>query len=188
MGLRPVGLAYVLFEEGDIIGHLLAYISISHLFVIGGIVGVMLVTFDSYFIYTFICMLCNEIINYVIKVIVNDPRPELSHNINKGFPSSHAQFFCCFFVMMIHYINTMKRLTPKSKNILYIGMILYVILVDISRWYLNDHFIYQIVCGNILGLIIGFVCVKMYNTFEGYYQNIKEKVEKILIDTGCLTN
>ncbi|EMS14113.1 dolichyldiphosphatase [Entamoeba histolytica HM-3:IMSS] len=186
--LRPVALAYVLFEEGDIIGHFMGYISILHLFVIGGIVSLILLTFDNYAIYTFGIMLTNEIINYTLKILFKHPRPHLSQNVNKGFPSSHAQFWCCFIVLFYYYINQQPKLTSISKKIIVYCSTLLILLVDFSRWYLNDHFVYQIVVGNVIGICVGYLGIIYYPTFFPLLSQFKLFIKQKLTNFNLITS
>ncbi|KAL7715214.1 Dolichyldiphosphatase [Entamoeba marina] len=186
LSLRPVSLAFVLFEEGDTIGHFMGLVSLVHLFIIGGIMGCYLSTLDFYYLYTMFIIVINEIFNYSLKHIINDPRPPLSQNINKGFPSSHAQFICCFVVLILYKILQNIKFTSLSRKFIIITICCFVIIVDFSRWYLNDHFIYQIIAGNVFGLIVGVVALFNYKYIVPFEKKLYACIYNFFIRTNLL--
>ena len=184
--MRPVGLAYVLFEEGDKIGHIMGYISIAHLFAIGAVFALSLFTFDSFAIHSFITMLINEIINMILKKGFNHPRPSLAMNTNQGFPSSHAQFWSCFVVLFLYWIYKHPQITKKCFSLLCIFCCIGLFLVDFSRWYLNEHFIYQLITGNIVGGCIGCCSAYLYSFTKKYIEKAKELLIKVCVSFGLI--
>lgn len=102
-----------------------------------------------FLIYIFI----NFVINSLLKVIINEPRP-INHNTNysflqrNGMPSGHAQisFFIYFF-----YKDNIKN---KNININRIILIL-ACLTSFERIYNNKHTLEQVLVGIIIGSLLG---------------------------------
>ena len=82
-----------------------------------------------------------------------------------GFVSSHAanSFAICFFLIQI-LGKKIKYLTP--------GMIIWAAVVSYSRIYLGVHYPFDVFCGALLGIIVGYTIGKSFNW---YYQKYVKK-------------
>ncbi len=109
----------------------------------------------------------NVVINYVLKIIINRPRPyEISDSIlntaqalGKSFPSGHMVCATTIAVFLIFYI--LKNCKQKYKKIIYIFLIsLYLIFVAISRMYFGQHYLTDLVAGLLVGFILSFLVIK----------------------------
>jgi undecaprenyl-diphosphatase len=105
------------------------------------------------------------IIQILIKLIVNRPRPFEALHINSlvatsmsSFPSGHAMMFFAF-------IPTMSKYFPKMKAILWIV----AILVGFSRIYLGVHYFSDVIAGAILGYAIGLICMNIGEKYAWKY-------------------
>lgn len=133
---------------------------------------VILVFINKKFGLTFgLGLLCTVGVNYIIKMIVNRPRPfemnELIINklstIGMSFPSGHmvsATFIVCSVLFLILHILKNKDNKLKSSTLLRIGMVIasaiIILLAGLSRMYLGQHYLTDLIGGFIVG-IVGFV-------------------------------
>ena len=110
-------------------------------------------------------------INYIIKEIVARPRPYVSNpeivnkltTIGKSFPSGHSVsviFMTLSVLFLLHILNKNGKLKIYSKLwfkiLCYTLGIFFVVLTAISRMYLGQHYLSDILAGLALGAI-GFV-------------------------------
>jgi len=75
-----------------------------------------------------------------------------------GFVSSHAanSFAICFFLIQI-LGKKIKYLTP--------GMIIWAAIVSYSRIYLGVHYPFDVFCGALLGMLVGYSVGKAFNWY-----------------------
>lgn len=125
--------------------------------------------------------------NYILKIIVARPRPYVTNpeiinkltTIGQSFPSGHSMSVV-FIVLALLYLFSLLCKKGKFeiykktwfKIICYTIGILLVILTGISRMYLGQHYITDILAGYIVGAL-GFV-----GTYLLYRYQIKNKTNK----------
>ena len=107
--------------------------------------------------------------NGLIKNFVKEPRPhtmandiiDMRHAEGYSFPSGHSQ-------MAGVWLNGLAIEIDKAKKIkwpYYIANVL-VLLVMVSRMYLGQHFLVDVLCGGLLGIGIAFLMSYLYNIYE----------------------
>ena len=90
----------------------------------------------------------------ILKVIIQEPRPNYLCNNEYGFPSNHSCFFTCIVCwFVLEEFITPKNLQFKHKILLFIFYVIYPFILY-SRYYLNYHSVGQIIGGFIFGIII----------------------------------
>lgn len=114
-------------------------------------------------------------INYLIKVIVNRPRPyevnpEIINKlttIGKSFPSGHmvsATFMMLSLIFLFHWLNKKGKFKLFSKKwfkvLAYSFSVIFIILTAISRMYLGQHYLTDLLGGLIVGAL-GF-CLTLF--------------------------
>lgn len=119
--------------------------------------------FGEYLIYT---MLTSLIINTGLKNIFKFARPIGQEGIRTllpetatgySFPSGHSQSASTFFFAIANYMK---------KRIWWILSILLTSLVCFSRLYLGVHYPKDVIFGFILGVVISYLCYKLYLKIE----------------------
>jgi undecaprenyl-diphosphatase len=95
------------------------------------------------------------IINNLIKVIIDRPRPEINKLVTEtgySFPSGHSITSMVFYGYLVYltykYINNKKIKIP-----LIIFLILLIPTIGLSRIYLGVHYTSDVLCGFLLGII-----------------------------------
>ncbi len=92
-----------------------------------------------------------------------------------GFPSAHSQGTTTFWSYVVSQ--------AKKRFLLYLGVIL-VTLVSLSRVYLGLHYLHDVIGGILVGLVVTFIFVKIYNIIGKRLMNLSLPV-KITISV-CL--
>ncbi|EDQ91748.1 uncharacterized protein MONBRDRAFT_22862 [Monosiga brevicollis MX1] len=149
--LEPAALAFVEYETGDLVGMILAYISLLPLFLLFSLGVLIIVRRDLQTMMFLLGLLLNEVLNYWLKHHIREPRPARASSVlvKHGMPSSHAQLMGFFTIYMIFVV--WKRLKPAARQdsppwlarsgqvIATIGLLIQLALVAISRVYLFYH-------------------------------------------------
>ena len=98
-------------------------------------------------------MFANEMLNRLLKDIIQQPRPEGIDYINfwdsptsYGMPSGHEQTAAAAATFIILYFNN---------NILSTYAVAQSILTGYQRWYYRKHTLEQVIAGGIIGIIMG---------------------------------
>ncbi len=98
---------------------------------------------------------------YLIKIIINRPRPivDIAYYIetSQSFPSGHATIAMAFFGFVTYYLIHHSAMRNKRSIILVLGTLL-VILIGFSRLYLGVHFLSDVLGGFLIGglwLVVG---------------------------------
>ena len=120
-------------------------------------------------------------INYLLKTIINRPRPfEVNsqivnklQTIGKSFPSGHM-LSCVFIVLSIWLLIKTLHKSGKLKLfdklyikiIAYVVGILFIVLTAISRMYLGQHYLTDLIGGVVvatLGFVLTFIVYKRFD-------------------------
>lgn len=126
--------------------------------------------------YLFFFMLAG-LINGAIKSAVARPRPythngviDVRHTTGYSFPSGHSQNYA----LQASLIGIEYTKQQKKKNwVLYITLIVVGVLVAISRIYLGQHFLTDVLVGLALGTILAF-------GFNALFNLIPQKAKKVM--------
>lgn len=179
---RPLSLTLVEYKKGDILGFLMAWISMLPLFYIIALVTVIIIRRDLTTIFYSIGIVLTEITNAILKNLIKQPRPSQTSsrtgNFSKyGMPSDHSQimfYASSFLVLLIFYrcyYKTNSRLYQiLVKSTLAAIAIISAVLVAFSRVYLEYHTIEQVLVGAVLGTVMGCVWFFLvHNIFANHF-------------------
>lgn len=187
-----INLSTVHYDEGDVVGALLAYSSIIPL-------GVMVAEIVAWILAesnktswisssVLIGQLLNELINISIKVIIKEERPTFNGGCvntsrsDYGMPSSHSQFMAFFTVVLFYLLPLSQRLERKRKQIPFLfetaflrsGLLVLSVIVAYSRFYLGYHTKKQVIYGYIMGVCNGLSWIWIHNKFTVAFYKGKE--------------
>ena len=103
------------------------------------------------------------IVELSLKEIIQRTRPEnalVEASSTYSFPSGHATIAIIFFLLLIYLFK--DQIKNKITQYIFIGgNILLILLIGISRIYLNVHWFTDVITGYILGILWLFICIKV---------------------------
>lgn len=113
-------------------------------------------------------------LNELLKGIINRPRPDVSLWLVKttglSMPSGHSMNFMAFMLISLYFVWVYSK--NKKMNIgLTAIMLLYTILVGLSRVYLHVHYISDVITGWSLGASCAAVAVVIHRVWMGSKAN-----------------
>lgn len=120
-----------------------------------------------------ISALFNVGLNYILKILINRPRPyevspdisNVTNSLGKSMPSGHMVTITTIIFFLIFFL--FKKLKSKLvKTILVISSILIITLVAISRMYFGQHYVSDLVVGFVEALIICAVELKFEQKYN----------------------
>lgn len=120
-----------------------------------------------------ISALFNVGLNYILKILINRPRPyevspdisNVTNSLGKSMPSGHMVTITTIISFLIFFL--FKKLKSKlAKVILLISSILIITLVAISRMYFGQHYISDLVVGFVEAFIICAVELKFEQKYN----------------------
>ncbi|XP_012270244.1 dolichyldiphosphatase 1 [Orussus abietinus] len=159
----PFSLTLVEYPQGDLLGKLLALISLTPFAIIAGFVALVLFRRDLHTITFFGGITINEAINFFLKHTLCEDRPmkRATIYIEYGMPSSHSQFIwffaaytTLFVCIRLHYNN--NSVSERFwRATLIASCIVLAVTVSYSRTYLEYHTMAQVLCGAIIGCVFG---------------------------------
>lgn len=102
-----------------------------------------------------IALLSGLFLQYAFKWIFGRERPEggLLEESTASFPSGHSTMSVIFFLLVLFFVRDDLERGPV-KSVLLILCVLGMILVPISRIYLQVHWLSDIIAGAILGVVV----------------------------------
>ncbi|XP_058129958.1 dolichyldiphosphatase 1-like [Anopheles ziemanni] len=163
---QPITLTLVEYPKGDLVGKLLAWISLAPLGIGAGFVALILFRRDLHTIVFFLGTLVNECFNMILKHWIKEPRPVSRAQIwtEYGMPSSHSQFMCFFatyvllfiFIRLHHMNNSNSARLERLVRLLVLAICwTAAFLVCFGRIYLLYHTLNQVLIGAFVGMVMG---------------------------------
>ena len=117
---------------------------------------------------------------FILKHAVNRPRPHYMRIAEHGasFPSGHATISAAFAGILIFTLLRLKNVKHSYKIIS--GLLLWVLLIDLSRIYLGVHYLSDIFGGILLGAIAVALGVSFYFWMDYKEQDLKQDNRKVV--------
>ncbi|KAK4879093.1 hypothetical protein RN001_007239 [Aquatica leii] len=197
----PLSLTLVEYPKDDIVGKILALISITPLGIISGFLTLILFRRDLHTITFFLGTICSHAFNYLLKHTICEARPKIRPDdmVEYGMPSSHAQFiwffatYIIYFVFIrLHHMNNNTIIENLSKFLIISSSLTIALLVSYSRIYLQYHTVGQILCGAVVGILFAtFWFALTYFIFTPLFpQIVTWKISEFLLlrDTTLIPN
>ena len=105
--LVPIDLFLVQYDEGDLVGSLLAWVSLLPICIFVGLFGILLMKRDLRTVSLYGGLAAGEVLSVMLKRTIKEPRPEGSAAGGYGMPSSHSQFamFFATYVTLLFLIR-----------------------------------------------------------------------------------
>ena len=97
---KAFSLTYVVYDEGDYVGLVLALFTLLPIFAVVMYVTLIVRTRSMHTLYAFAGQMLNEIANFVLKRMFAEERPKGSDRTDPGMPSNHSQFVFFFLCLL----------------------------------------------------------------------------------------
>jgi undecaprenyl-diphosphatase len=111
-----------------------------------------------------VAVACSNVINKLLKSIVERERPPFSHGEDGfSFPSGHAMVGLVFLLLLVYFISKEVQST-KVKLIFYGGGGLLALFTGMSRVVEKAHYFSDVLAGFLLGYAYFTLCIALYET------------------------
>lgn len=110
----------------------------------------------------------SHLLNQWMKEIVARERPSISEAFNAvgySFPSGHAMVSIVCYGLVAYFLCE-KYSTNKKRRTIKIGFSIFVLLIGLSRYIINVHYLTDIVAGYLFGFTILFLLVMLYEKMK----------------------
>ena len=131
------------------------------------IILLLLLKNKKYGIYMFINLIYVAVINFVLKFSFQRNRPidKVIDENGFSFPSGHAMCSTAFYGLLMYYI--LKSTKDRFSKIIFVIMFsLIILVVGVTRIYLNVHYFSDVIAGIILGILLLVIFIKVTNNME----------------------
>ncbi|KZT21606.1 PAP2-domain-containing protein [Neolentinus lepideus HHB14362 ss-1] len=164
-------LTHVLYDPSSTTSFLLALLTLSPILLMASYAALSVYTRELVIIEMWAGQFICEGLNWALKRLVKQDRPEDTLGHGYGFPSSHSQnmgyfasFLMCHLYFRHRFATTGNKILDKAwRLLLYIGLLVWSGIVAYSRYRLTYHTPHQIVWGLAIGIIYG---VSFYTVTE----------------------
>lgn len=107
-----------------------------------------------------------------IKALLARPRPageHLTYATGFSFPSGHSMLSLVFYGFIVYLLVASGRV--RNKVALVVAAAVLIILIGISRVYLNVHYVSDVVGGFLIGAVLLFAAIRLMNWSRGRWFN-----------------
>ncbi|KAK8821759.1 hypothetical protein WA556_002206 [Blastocystis sp. ATCC 50177/Nand II] len=154
----------------------MALMSLAPVFFVCIICSSILIRRDIHSGFLLLEMLSCTLLNQILKRFFKESRPiNTGVRTTYGMPSDHSQFISCFCVYITLWLFDIHMSSPFQRVVAIIVLWIVWAFVVMSRLYLGEHTLAQVVVGVCVGLGYGGVWYWLDRTFfRRYYQAIAE--------------
>jgi membrane-associated phospholipid phosphatase len=99
---------------------------------------------------------------YILKILINRPRPLaiIYPEFESSFPSYHATAAIALYGFLLYTIWKFDRHILKKPFIIFLFIL--IAFIGISRLYLGEHYLSDVLAGYIIGFVWLFVSIKLH--------------------------
>ncbi|THV02494.1 PAP2-domain-containing protein [Dendrothele bispora CBS 962.96] len=156
-------LTHVLYNDDSLFSLGLALVTLSPILLMAAYAALAVQTREFLIIMMWAGQFGCEVLNYVVKHIIKEERPNHSVGTGYAFPSSHSQYMGYFSAFLICHLYCRHRFSSTGSWILdqawrmlvYFFISAWAIAVAFSRYYLKYHSPHQIFWGFGIGVVCG---------------------------------
>ena len=108
----------------------------------------------EWILFFYVSVISAQAITYLIKILVNRPRPlnELLIQNNFSFPSGHATIAASMYLFIAYYFYSQRKY-KNTKKLIAISASLLVLCVGFSRIFLSVHYLSDVLVGYLIGFL-----------------------------------
>ena len=179
--MKVFQLTYIEYPSEDkYFGFLMALFSLAPILLLPSILTTFVYSRDLRVGFLSLGLILSTVINEVLKAIIKQQRPLLSHRKGYGMPSDHAQFMFFLFVVARNMLKD-KRFRPGFARVVSSVLFIASVLVMISRIYLGVHTLSQVFIGALIGFIFGAIWTKLFEALssEGFISHWSNIIDSI---------
>lgn len=134
--------------------------------IIFALVSIITLKNKKYSIAICINLIFSASVNYIIKLIVERPRPSvlrLTEETGYSFPSGHSMTSLAFYGFIIYLLFKYQK-DKNKRNIISVLLSILILLIGFSRIYLGVHYLSDVLGGFLLGGIYLILYTEMFET------------------------
>jgi dolichyldiphosphatase len=153
----PLEATYVRYEKDDLFGELLAYVTLTPIFLMVMYTTLVVFRRDFHIVFTLFGQLLSLILNKLLKTLIHQERPKDNDISDFGMPSNHSQFvsfFCIFYILHVFHMKP-QPLSTLVKRFVVLSLLSLQFVVCYSRVYLSYHTSEQVIVGALVGGLFG---------------------------------
>ena len=136
----------------NLLGWLLSLITLSPIYIVVMYSTLIVFRRDLETIQIFLGQVINLALNFILKKLINQPRPQASNLKDEGMPSNHCQFVAYFSTYFIlEFMFRCKSLGIRYRLLYSILLMILLVAVAFSRIYLQYHTLEQTTVGIVTG-------------------------------------
>ena len=113
-------------------------------------------------------VLGTHILNKLLKEMVARERPSISATLNAegySFPSGHSMVSIVCYGLLAYFVGMQLR-SNIAQFIAYLSLAILILLIGVSRYIINVHYLTDIIAGYTFGGILLFYLMKLYKQLE----------------------
>ncbi|CAL1698556.1 unnamed protein product [Somion occarium] len=171
MARSALDLTYVLYDETSHVSLAFALLTLSPILLNAAYAALCVQTRELIYVEMWAGQMLCECLNYILKKIIKQERPNLDMGSGYGFPSSHSQwmgyfatFLICHFTFRHRFVSTGYPILDRLRDFfLHAFIVSWSSAVAFSRYHLSYHTAPQVLGGFSVGVLFGLV---YYMTLE----------------------
>mmetsp|Transcript_16930 Transcript_16930/g.22794 ORF Transcript_16930/g.22794 Transcript_16930/m.22794 type:complete len:198 (-) Transcript_16930:91-684(-) len=184
---KPLGLTFVLYEDGNLLSKILALATLTPIFAGVALLGALVTTRRLAWAWALLGAVLVDVACAALKELIQQPRPTGSYREGPGMPSEHAAFSTFLAVHLSLWVWARVRCPWALKALMYLALVAWTCLVVVSRHHLGVHSSAQLAVGSAIGAAAGAAWFGVEWQCRGLFSQLQRRVDDVWawLDVQC---